>query len=53
MQICPFLNIQGNICPCDSRCALLTHEGCSFRVIAESLLKEQSKNPSDQKNLTV
>ena len=47
MQLCPFLNNQGNICPCDSRCALFTPEGCSFRVIAEALNKKQSNSSSD------
>lgn len=51
MELCPFLNVQGNICPCDNRCALLTPEGCSFRVIAEAL--HNSKNPSDSTNLKV
>lgn len=53
MEICPFLNIQGSICPCDSRCALQTPEGCSFRVIAEALHRNSSNQVSDSKGLTV
>lgn len=44
MTICPFLRVQGNICPCDRRCALLTSNGCIIKVIAESLNKDTSNN---------
>lgn len=52
MELCPFLKVQGNIVPCDGRCALQTPEGCSFRVMAEAL-HEISTKISDQENLTV
>ena len=53
MEICPFMNVQGNICPCDNRCALQTPEGCSFRVIAEALNRTNSNQFSDSENLKV